>query len=192
LSVQSSTTVGFRARPPPLSTSSREVLLNLSRRCILGDVRLWVVDPSSRRVEGLSTSSCPVSLPHLSLPSTVLLSWDLDSVLWSGICQRFSQPLEAAKTAALRGLPAVFGVTNTPPLSGQLLGSRRRLSPSIGELVVGLMLSVLALKSRLLLPPHSVRVACCSLLAARVARVCLLRLQGYLVLKRKRPPRTLQ
>ena len=58
--------------------------------------------------------------------------------------------------------------------------------------MVGLMLPVLALKSRLLLPPDSVRVACCSLLAARVARVCLLRLQGYLVLKRKRPPRTLQ
>jgi hypothetical protein len=35
-------------------------------RCILGDIRLWVCDPSSRRVERLSTSSCLVSLPRLS------------------------------------------------------------------------------------------------------------------------------
>ena len=36
---------------------------DLSIRCMLGDKRLWVGDPSSRRIERLSTCSCRVSLP---------------------------------------------------------------------------------------------------------------------------------
>ena len=49
-------------RQPQTSTTEPDPRNNLSIRCILGDLRLWVGDPSSRRVERLSTSSCLVSL----------------------------------------------------------------------------------------------------------------------------------